>query len=61
MPQMQMIFKCIFTVAAEIKVLLYAFLYRLQDEISQREESEANMQSFRQVQLYTGDSSQKLQ
>lgn len=47
--------------AAEIKVLLYAFLYRLQDEISQREESEANMQSFRQVQLYTGDSSQKLQ
>lgn len=57
----QMIFKCIFTVAAEIKVLLYAFLCRLQDEISQREESEANMQGFRQVQLYTGDSSQKLQ
>lgn len=47
--------------AAEIKVLLYAFLCRLQDEISQREESEANMQGFRQVQLYTGDSSQKLQ
>ncbi len=36
--------------AVEIKCLLFVCVCRLQDEISQREEAEGNMQSFRQVQ-----------